>query len=68
MKKIKHEEKLCPRCEEKFECKVGSILLCQCSQISLSDNEIDYIKSKYADCLCINCIRFLKEEYENKNK
>ena len=59
----KHEEKNCPVCESKFECKVGSILLCQCSQISLTDDEIDYIKTKYDDCLCLNCMKTLKNEY-----
>ncbi len=68
---IKHEIKYCPRCNTPFECKVGSILLCQCSTISLNDDERDYIKQKFDDCLCVNCLKELKIEYHNnelKNK
>jgi len=64
---MKHEEKVCPKCNSKFECKVGSILLCQCSAITLSDDEQYYIQSKYQDCLCIDCMRILKSEFKNKN-
>jgi len=67
----KHEEKICPRCGVKFECKVGSILLCQCTTVKLSEVEKDYISKKYSDCLCADCMKELKAEYHNnklKNK
>src|SRR5690606_36048808 len=44
---IKHEIKYCPRCEAAFECKVGSILLCQCTTVHFEDEERDYINSQY---------------------
>lgn len=34
----KHEEKYCPRCGSKFECKVGDVLNCQCTKITISDD------------------------------
>lgn len=66
-----HEEKQCPRCGCIFECKVGSIFLCQCTQVKVSEEERSYFNEKYSDCLCANCMRALKTEYGNlqyKNK
>lgn len=59
----KHEEKICPRCNQKFECKVGSILLCQCTMVKLNEAERDYIREIYNDCLCADCMKKLKTEY-----
>ncbi|MDO5615319.1 MAG: cysteine-rich CWC family protein [Cruoricaptor ignavus] len=63
----KHEQKYCPKCNATFECKVGSILLCQCSEIKLSNEELEFIQEKYDDCLCANCMKKLKAEYHNQN-
>jgi len=62
----KHETKICPRCFDTFECKAGSILLCQCNTISLKEEESHYINQQFDDCLCINCMKDLKKEY-NRN-
>lgn len=62
---LKHEEKICPRCNGKFECKLGSILLCQCTTVKLNDAERSYIKEQYNDCLCAVCMKGLKAEYHN---
>ena len=59
----KHETKNCPRCNTHFECKSGSILLCQCQTILLSEEQMGYISSLYDDCLCINCLYILRTEY-----
>ena len=64
----KHEDKNCPRCNALFECKAGSIMLCQCSTIQLSAAERVYVESKFEDCLCINCLRYLQKEYELVNE
>ncbi len=56
-----HEQKYCPRCNKSFECKVGSIHLCQCSEIELTVEEKYFIQLKFDDCLCINCLYQLKE-------
>ncbi len=36
-----HEKKQCPRCSVDFECKTGSILLCQCSKIEMSAEQLE---------------------------
>jgi hypothetical protein len=61
----KHEEKICPRCSETFECKLGSILLCQCTAVKLNEVERDYIREQYDDCLCAKCMKELRAEYNN---
>jgi len=68
---VKHEEKHCPHCNTRFECKVGSIVLCQCTAVTLDEKERDYLREKYDDCLCANCMKKVKAEYHNqlfKNK
>lgn len=59
----KHEQKQCPRCKDLFECKAGSIMQCQCSSIQLSIEERIYIETRFDECLCINCLVKLKQEY-----
>lgn len=63
---MKHEEKYCPKCKVAFECKVGSILLCQCSTVRLNHAELEFIQSKYDDCLCADCMKALKAEFHHK--
>jgi len=58
-----HEEKHCPRCGNRFECKAGAITACQCYGITLSDEERAFIEGRYNDCLCRNCLLELKNCY-----
>ncbi len=58
-----HEEKICPRCEAAFECKLGSITECQCYSILLDIEEKAFIEERYADCLCRSCLLELKNRY-----
>jgi hypothetical protein len=58
-----HEHKLCPRCNDTFECKCGSIQLCQCHNVALEDFHQDYIRSLYDDCLCASCLTELRRKY-----
>ncbi|AHF16273.1 cysteine-rich CWC family protein [Niabella soli] len=62
-----HEDKYCPCCKQPFECKVGSILLCQCSQIKLTAAERDFIGEQYDDCLCSKCMLKMKERYHKNH-
>jgi len=64
----KHEEINCQRCGTPFECKMGSILLCQCQQVHLSEEESYYVNFKYDDCLCTTCLTQLQQEYRQKMK
>ncbi|TGL75660.1 cysteine-rich CWC family protein [Leptospira jelokensis] len=59
----KHEEKICPNCLRIFECKVGSIQLCQCTKVELTRSESEYLASQYNDCLCFQCMEALAFEY-----
>ena len=56
----KYEEKICPRCENQFECKVGDIAHCQCYGISFTSEEKAFIEERYDACLCRNCLLELK--------
>ncbi|MEP6846987.1 MAG: cysteine-rich CWC family protein [Panacibacter sp.] len=58
-----HEPKICPRCAQPFECHVGDIANCQCTSITLTAEECAFIEDRYSDCLCINCLRELKNKY-----
>jgi hypothetical protein len=58
-----HEEKLCPRCGNGFECKPGSITECQCYGIALNNEERAFIEDRYDDCLCRSCLVELKSRY-----
>ena len=41
-----HEEKNCPRCRRPFECKSGSILLCQCQTVVLDEEQLAWIAER----------------------
>lgn len=61
----KHEQQHCPRCNDRFECKIGSISLCQCAAVQLNDEERAYIRDRFDDCLCAGCMQAMKTEYGN---
>ena len=63
METTKHELKWCTRCKHSFECKPLDIANCQCSQIHLNEAELHYLQSQYDDCLCIDCLRSIKQEF-----
>ncbi|HEC18075.1 MAG TPA: hypothetical protein ENI97_01885 [Gammaproteobacteria bacterium] len=62
----KHERKHCPRCQREFECKAGSILLCQCQTVVLTAEHMEYINALYDDCLCAECLLSLRGEFNNR--
>jgi hypothetical protein len=57
-----HEKKNCPRCGSVFECKPGTIQQCQCYGVPLSDELKAYLDQRYNDCLCKNCLTYLRTE------
>jgi hypothetical protein len=59
----KHESKQCPRCRTLFECKSGSIMLCQCQTVVLNAEQLEYISQQYEDCLCSRCLLEVRSEY-----
>jgi len=52
-----HEEVTCPRCKDVFECKMGSITLCHCSNVTLNEAQREYIAFHWNECLCNHCLR-----------
>jgi len=59
-----HEYKKCPRCGTFFECKLGSITICQCTDIAISETVKTFVQDNYDDCLCIRCLQQLQEKFE----
>jgi len=58
-----HEQKICSRCQQSFECKEGAISQCLCNTVVLTAEERAFIEERYKDCLCINCLKELKNRY-----
>ena len=58
-----HERKSCSRCRQLFECRVGDVNHCDCTTIKLTLEEQAFIECKYVDCLCLSCLKDLKNKY-----
>lgn len=52
----KHELKNCPRCQGTFECKVGDVANCQCTEVTLSEAARQFLEQTNYDCLCKKCL------------
>ncbi|RFM32100.1 cysteine-rich CWC family protein [Chitinophaga silvisoli] len=61
-----HETVSCPRCKQPFECRVGSILRCQCQAVTLNEEERIYIAEHYSGCLCASCMEEMKEQFKKQ--
>ena len=59
-----HENKICPRCRQSFDCKPGNITQCQCFGIQFTVEQKAYIEDRYNDCLCRACLLTLQNEVE----
>ncbi|HVI45910.1 MAG TPA: cysteine-rich CWC family protein [Chitinophaga sp.] len=59
-----HETVSCPRCGRSFECRVGTILRCQCQEVTLTEEERIFIRQQYTGCLCADCLREMKAVYQ----
>lgn len=57
----KHELKYCGRCFVQFTCKVGDVLACQCSTVSLSEQTKNFLLETKYDCLCADCMQQLEK-------
>lgn len=56
------ETKTCQRCGKSFICKYNDITNCQCASAKLNENQRLFIKQHYTDCLCINCLKEIKQK------
>jgi hypothetical protein len=60
--------KICPVCKNSFECKAGSMERCLCTTVTLSEDVRDYLRTRFDDCLCIECLKMSKAEHEKIGK
>ncbi len=51
--------KLCERCGTTFECNAGDIKNCACNKINITKEIRAVIRSKYKNCLCMDCLKKL---------
>ena len=58
----RHQTMQCPRCSKEFECKLGSITICHCSEVTLSAEQRAYIGERWDQCLCHECLLEIKEK------
>ena len=56
-----HETKICPCCNKPFECKSGSITLCQCMDVYISTGTNDLLAKQYDECLCKECLIMIEQ-------
>ncbi len=61
-----HEDTACPRCGSIFECKMGSITLCHCSEAQLSKDQMAYIAERWQGCLCHQCLLDIEKSTPKK--
>ncbi|KAA2240081.1 cysteine-rich CWC family protein [Chitinophaga agrisoli] len=61
-----HETVHCPCCNTAFECRVGTILRCQCQEVSLTDDERFFISQQFNGCLCASCLQTMKQQYKQE--
>ncbi|MDW7693135.1 cysteine-rich CWC family protein [Flammeovirgaceae bacterium SG7u.111] len=67
------KHKTCPRCHKEFLCNPPDIAHCQCASAKLTPEEREYVTAQnrangITDCLCINCLLEMKQEFgENED-
>lgn len=55
--------KICPRCNASFECRHDNLKDCWCVDVSLDEQQLEYIGNNYADCLCHSCLQDIKDSF-----
>lgn len=53
-------EKACSNCGVIFEC--SSDYGCWCNDVSLTSEQLSWIKENYDNCLCPSCLRIVSQE------
>ncbi len=59
---------LCAKCNLQFFCTADDIDKCQCTQIKLCNEAINYIKNTYQSCLCLACLTQINNSFLNDKK
>lgn len=60
--------KICSRCKSEFECHSNAIEFCNCTNITLSEETLHYLKKTSYDCLCTNCLEEIEQYKKLKNE
>jgi uncharacterized protein YjdB len=55
--------KICPRCKAEFECRHDNLMECSCITVTLDAQQLRFIGENYEDCLCLSCLRDVKEGF-----
>lgn len=48
--------KKCSRCKLPIHCQADNISACDCYQVTISEDTVDYLKETKYNCLCNNCL------------
>lgn len=59
-------KKNCAKCKTEFDCKADDIKNCLCGSVQLNANTLVLIKSKFDDCLCVECLIELNTKTTNE--
>ncbi|MFV0469963.1 MAG: cysteine-rich CWC family protein [Dysgonomonas sp.] len=60
-------KKICPHCGKIFECRHDNIIRCHCVNIYLTPEMKSFIAENYQSCLCLNCLKDIKESFHKRN-
>ncbi len=58
-----HKIKNCPHYSQVIPCRMGDIGHCDSTRIHLSLEEKAFVEDRYHNCLCLNCLKDLKNKY-----
>ncbi|MCS6777775.1 MAG: cysteine-rich CWC family protein [Chloroherpetonaceae bacterium] len=60
----KHAPVHCPRCGAQFQCKVNTPSRCDCMEVPLTPDEMEYILLlSDGECLCPRCLEQMRADY-----
>jgi hypothetical protein len=51
----------CERCGRDFACEIA-LTGCWCTEVKLSDEALEYMRSSYKSCLCRECLESIQAE------
>ncbi|MCU4176521.1 cysteine-rich CWC family protein [Carboxylicivirga sp. N1Y90] len=50
------KDKVCPKCQAKFQCYANTDQACWCYSFEVSKETFKLLSDKYKDCLCPSCL------------
>ncbi len=58
--------KICPKCNQSFECCADDISKCHCISVKIDTDTIAQLKDEFDDCLCGKCLQELASKIHNQ--